>query len=92
VREGLFDAVYTNASYHIGEIAAGVSLDFCSASSKEMRAAGLLRSWMSYRERRQMSYIFRFDQWWRISTLSQKKIDKADLSGLKVRAAQYSIR
>lgn len=88
VREGLFDAVYTNSSYHLGEVAVGVGLDLYPASSKEMRAAGLFKILdEAYRKKANVIYLAGTANGVGYSLYLKKKIDKADLTGLKIRTA-----
>lgn len=88
VREGLFDALYTNSSYHIGEVAVGVGMDLQSATSKEMRAAGLFKILdEAYRKKANMTYLAGTANGVGYTLYLKKKINKADLTGLKIRSS-----
>lgn len=90
VREGVFDAVFTVAAYHSGEISLGNGLDFTYASGREKRAAGMLKIVDDeYRKKANVTYFACIPDGIGVNLVLKKKIDKADLSGLKIRTSAF---
>ena len=90
VREGIFDAVLTHSAYHIGEVAGGSGMDLFSATAKERRAAGLYKILdEAYRKKGNVSYFGAMVGGVGYQLLLKKKLDKADLTGLKIRTSPF---
>lgn len=90
VREGLFDAIFTHSAYHLGEVAVGTGMDLFSATGKERRAAGLLKILdEAYRKKANVTYLAGMADGVGFHLMLKKKIDKADLTGLKIRTSPF---
>jgi len=90
VREGLFDASFTHSAYHMGEISVGTGMDLFSATGKERRAAGLNKIVdEAYRKKANVTYLAAMPDGVGYHLMLKKKIDKADLTGLKIRCTLF---
>ncbi len=90
VREGLFDASFTHSAYHMGEVSVGTAMDLIYASGKERRAAGLYKILdEAYREKANVTYLSGTPNGTGYHLILKKKIDRADLTGLKIRATLF---
>lgn len=90
VREGLFDAVYTVAAYHPGEVPAAQGASLFTAGSKERRASGLYKLMDElYRKKANVTFLGAIPDGTGYTFLLKKKIDKADLTGFKIRSTPY---
>lgn len=90
VREGLFDGVFTVAAYHPGEVPAALGMSFYSATGKERRAAGLYKlADELYRKKANVLFLGAVPDGTGYQFILRKKIDKADLTGLKIRSTPY---
>jgi TRAP-type C4-dicarboxylate transport system substrate-binding protein len=90
VREGIFDASYTHSAYHMGEIAVGMGMDLFFAKSGERRAAGLYKIVdEAYRKKGNVTYVAGCGDGVGYHLMLKKKIDKADLTGLKIRTSPF---
>ena len=89
LREGLFDALYTHAAYHLGEVALGVGMSLFSASGKERRAAGLNKIVdEAYRKKANVTYLSAMAGGG-YQLLLKRKIDRADLTHFKIRTSPF---
>jgi len=91
VREGVFDASYTHSAYHMGEITVGTGMDLFQASAKQRRDAGLYKILdEAYRKKAKVIYFATCgDGVGYHLMLRNRKIDKADLTGLKIRTSPF---
>jgi len=90
VREGLFDGVYTHSAYHVGEISVGQGENLFPATGKERRAAGLHKIVdEAYRKKANVTYLVAIPDGVGYHLMLKKKIDKADLTGLKIRTTPF---
>jgi len=91
LREGLFDASYTHSAYHMGEMSVGPGMDFFLATPRERRAAGLHEILdEAYRKKANITYLAACgDGVGYHLMLRNQKIDKADLTGLKIRTSPF---
>ena len=90
VREGLFDGLFTVAAYHPGEIPAALGMSFYSATGKERRAAGLYQLLDElYRKKAHAVFLGAVPDGTGYQFILRKKIERADLSGLKIRSTPY---
>src|SRR4030042_475376 len=90
LREGLFDASYTHSAYHMGEISVGTGMDLFSATAKERRAAGLNKIVdEAYRKKANVTYLAACADGVGYHLMLKKKIDKAELAGLKIRTSPF---
>ena len=91
VRDGIFDANYTNPAYHAGDLGLGMGLDIFFATSKEMRAAGAYEVMAeAYKKTQGVYYLgnFRNGAGYQIM-MRNKCIQKADLTGFKLRTNPF---
>jgi TRAP-type transport system periplasmic protein len=86
---GLFDMLYTNAAYHLGEVAVAMGLNLITATPKDRRAAGF--------------YELIDDAYKKVNAkllglscgaagyhyILKKELAKADFSGLKIRTSPF---
>jgi TRAP-type C4-dicarboxylate transport system substrate-binding protein len=90
VREGVFDALFTHPAYHKGEISLAQGLDLVTATAKERHDAGMFKIIdEAYRKRKNVTYIGAVPDGVGYNILLKKKIDKADLKGLKIRTNPF---
>jgi len=90
VRDGLFDALFTHPAYHMGDISLAQGFDLVSATGKERRDAGLVRIVdEAYRKRVNITYLGAAPDGVGYNLILRKKIDKADLTGLKIRTNPF---
>jgi len=90
VREGLFDVLFTHSAYHLGEVAVGPGMDTISATAKERRAAGLFKIVdEAYRKRANVTYFGAMVAGVGYQLLLNKKLEKADFTGLKIRTSPF---
>jgi len=90
VREGLFDAVFTHSAYHLGEVAVGVSMDLFSVPARDRREAGLYKVLDEvYRKKANVTYFSGMADGVGYHLMLNKRINKADLSGLKIRTSPF---
>jgi len=91
VREGLFDLSFTHSAYHMGEVSVGQGMDLFKATGKERRAAGLNKIVdEAYRKKANVTYLAAMpDGVGYHLMLRNQKIDKADLTGLKIRTSPF---
>jgi len=90
VREGIFDASYTHSAYHMGEISVGTGMDLLLATAKERRAAGLNKIVdEAYRKKANVTYLAACADGVGYHLMLKKKIDRADLTGFKIRATLF---
>jgi len=90
VREGLFDASFTCPAYHMGEVPVGTGMYLFAATSKEIRTAGLLNIVdEAYKKKANVINISAIPTGVGFHIMLRKKIEKADLTGLKVRASPF---
>jgi len=91
VREGLFDGSFTHSAYHMGEVSVGQGMDLFTATGKERRAAGLNKIVdEAYRKKANVTYLAGIpDGVGYHLMLRNQKIDKADLTGLKIRTSPF---
>lgn len=90
VREGLFNACFTNSAYHVGEISLGQGMDLFEATGKERRAAGIVKIVdEAYRKKVNVTCIAAIPAVGYHIILRNQKIDKADLTGLKIRTSPF---
>lgn len=87
VTQGVFDGLFTVAAYHSGEITIGNGMELIVASSKQRRDAGALKVLdEAYRKIVNVRYLATFPDRLGFQLVLKKKIEKADLTGLKIRA------
>ncbi len=90
VREGLFDASYTHSAYHMGEISVGTGMDLLLATAKERRDAGLNKIVdEAYRKKANVTYLSAMADGVGYHLMLKKKIDRADLTGFKIRGTLF---
>ena len=90
LREGLFDLLYTHPAFHAGDMALGQGMDLVTATAKERREAGMLKIVdEAYRKRMNASYLGMGVYGTGYHLVLKKKIEKADLSGLKIRTNPF---
>lgn len=90
VREGIFDALFTTAAYHMGEILVGTGMDLFTATGKERRAAGINKIVdEAYRKKVNVTCLADMPSGVGYQLILKKKIDRADLTGLKIRATLF---
>lgn len=90
VREGIFDILFTHPAYHMGEIGFAQGLDLVTATAKERRDAGMLDIIdEAYRKRKNVTFIGAVPDGVGYHIMLKKKIDKADLKGLKIRTNPF---
>ena len=90
VREGLFDAVFTNPGYHMGEIPVAPGMFFFAAPAKEIRKAGLLDMMDElFKKKANVTHVMAVTTGVGFHLMLKKKIDKADLTGLKIRTSPF---
>jgi TRAP-type C4-dicarboxylate transport system substrate-binding protein len=90
VREGLFDALFTSTAYHAGEVAAGMSLDYFPSTGKERRDSGIIKIMDElYRKRANVVCLGAIPGGVGYHLLLKKKINNADLTGLKIRTSPF---
>ncbi|MFC1968334.1 TRAP transporter substrate-binding protein DctP [Chloroflexota bacterium] len=85
--EGIFDALNSTPSYHAGQVPAGMVGNLLFASAKERRASGLVDTMDEmYQKKANAKLVGDFPMADKYHIfLGKKKIDKADLTGLKIR-------
>jgi TRAP-type C4-dicarboxylate transport system substrate-binding protein len=90
VREGLFDGTFTAPAYHMGEVPIGNAGYFFAMPAKEVRKAGLL-SMMDdiYKKKANVFNAMAVTTGVGFHIMLKKKIDKADLTGLKIRTSPF---
>lgn len=90
VREGLFDLSFTHAAYHMGEISVGQGMGLFKATAKERQAAGLNEILDEvYRKKANVTCLPTIPDGVGYHLMLKKKIDKADLTGLKIRSTPF---
>jgi len=90
VREGLFNLSFTHSAYHFGEVSLATGLEFYPATAKEMRSAGLFEIVdEAYREKANVTYLAGGVDGVGYHLMLNKKIKKADLTGLKIRTSPF---
>lgn len=88
VREGLFDALFTVPAYHSNEISLGNGMTLITASAKERRSAGLFKIMdEAYRKKANVTYLTGMPDGVGFQLILRKKIERADLTGLKIRSS-----
>lgn len=87
VVDGVFDALFTNGAYHMGEIAVGsmIEMGVCK-SLQQAKELGLVDLVAEAYEKKGLKLITPVQSGGYHIILRNKKIDKADLTGLKIRA------
>lgn len=88
VSEGLFDGFFTTAAYHMGQISLGWGFDIFEATPKERRAYGIIKIVdEAYRKKANLTLLAAMaDGVGFHLILRNKMLDKADLTGLKIRS------
>lgn len=90
VREGLFDACFTNPAYHMGEIPVAPGMFFFAAPAKEIRKAGLINMMDElYKKKANVTHVIAVTTGVGFHLMLKKRIDKADLTGLKIRTSPF---
>lgn len=90
LREGLFDALFTTPGYHFGEIQVGQAQDITIATGKERRSSGMVKILdEAYRKKTNIVYLSGIPDGTGYHLMLKKKIDRADLTGLKIRTSPY---
>jgi TRAP-type mannitol/chloroaromatic compound transport system substrate-binding protein len=90
VREGLFDALFTHPAYHMGEISLAQGLDLVTGTAKERRDAGLMKIVdEAYRKRKNVMHLGAVPDGVGYNLILKKKVDRADLTGLKIRTNPF---
>lgn len=90
VREGLFDGVYTCPAYHMGEVPVGTGMYFIAAPAKEARKAGIVKiADEAYSRKANVIHLVSIPNGLGFNIMLRKKIDKADLTGLKIRTSPF---
>ena len=90
LRGGLFDAGFTSPAYHLGEQMGGDVMNLLPPQfgPRERREAGLYKVLDEmYRKNQNITYIAAFGDCAGYELILNKKIDKADLKGLKIRTS-----
>ena len=91
VKTGVFDVLFTAPAYHAGQVGAGMTMNLFPASSAERRKAGLYEVLNGIYEKKQNLHLLGMgcDGVGLQLMLKKSCIDKADLSGLKVRSNPF---
>jgi TRAP-type C4-dicarboxylate transport system substrate-binding protein len=90
VREGLFDATFTAPAYHMGEVPVSNAMYFFAAPGKEIRKAGLVNMMDEiYKKKANVFNLMAVTTGVGFNIMLRKKIDKADLTGLKIRTSPF---
>jgi TRAP-type C4-dicarboxylate transport system substrate-binding protein len=87
---GLFDMLFTHPSYHMGEIAVAQGLDLVKGPPKERRAFGFIDLVdEAYGKKSNAKYLGMSYGIGGYHFILKKEIQKADLTGMKIRATPY---
>ena len=87
VRNGVVDLANTTTSYTTGLVPEGLALNYTDLTMTEMRRNGVFDYLNAIFQTKGLLYYARTGEGIRYYIYSNKKIDKADLSGLKLRIA-----
>jgi len=87
VRNGVVDLANSTTSYTTGLVPEGLALNYTDLTMAEMRRNGVFDYLNSIFEAKGLFYYARTGEGIRYYIYSNKKIDKADLTGLKLRIA-----
>ena len=90
VREGLFDGTFTAPAYHMGDVPVGNAGYFFAMPGREIRKAGLL-SMMDdiYKKKANVFNAMAVTTGVGFHIMTKKRVDKADLTGLKIRTSPF---
>lgn len=88
-KTGVYDAWYTHIAYSAGEIGVGQILDLVWASPAEKRQMGLYAALNEYTEKKANIELLGSNAGFPFSLYVKKKLDKADLTGLKIRTTPF---
>jgi TRAP-type transport system periplasmic protein len=90
VSQGLFDMGFTHPAYHAGEIAFANGTDLIRGTAKAKRDAGVYKFIdETYRRRVNLVFLAGFPDYAGYHLIMKKKLDKADLKGLKIRTTPF---
>jgi TRAP-type transport system periplasmic protein len=90
LREGVFQILGTTAAYYAGELPLGQALHIIPNPSSEMRAAGLMSLLDEIHQKKlNVKFLSGFSSGVGYNFVLKKKIDKADFSGMKIRASSF---
>lgn len=90
VKQGIFDLLFTNFAYHPGDVPAGQAWGLFPATEEQRRQVGFSQiADEMYQKKANLKIVTIFDCGHQYQLYLNKKIDKADLSGLKIRGTPY---
>ncbi len=91
VSTGLFDMLFTHASYHSGEIAIGNGMDLVKGTPKERREAGLVEFIEKAYQNKKLNvkYLSVSCGEFGFHYMVKKELKKADFTGLKIRTTNF---
>lgn len=86
---GLFDMLYTNAAYHLGEVAVAMGLNLITATPKERRAAGFYELIDDAYKKVNAKLVGLSCGAVGYHFILKKELVKADFTGLKIRTSPF---
>lgn len=90
VKQGLFDILFTNFAYHPSDVPAGQAWGLFPATEEQRRQVGFAQiADEMYQKKVNLKVLTIFDCGHNYQLFLNKKIEKADLTGLKIRGTPY---
>jgi TRAP-type C4-dicarboxylate transport system substrate-binding protein len=87
LRTGVVDLANTTSSFTTGVVPEGIAINYTHLSMAEMRRTGVFDAWNRFYQDKGLHYFARTGEGVKYHIYASRRIDKADLTGLKLRSA-----
>ena len=87
LRTGVVDLANTTSSFTTGVVPEGIAINYTHLSMAEMRRTSVFDAWNRFYQDKGLHYFARTGEGVKYHIYSSRRIDKADLTGLKLRSA-----